>query len=548
MAHSEEDIVSLPAIENYPSSRAQTLIDQEILEMTESIRALKTRRNEISPVSKLPPELLCKIFELVQQSGPGGSMFHRLSDLFRWTKITHVSRRWMEIAKGDTSLWTNITITGRWPEWEQEVLVRSQNSPISLWVPTGTMQLDYWKKLVVAERALTQLHRVTRLTIEGLYPYDLHRILSSPNLPHPTLLRSLKLTTSFRESNGSLPSKTSKVFDEIFPSASGLVSLSLSGYGVEWNPLFFSNLRRLKIVNTPMSFRPSVSAVLSALSSAQKLESLILVNFLVKSDEPQPQVVHLPRLYRLHLTETATAASGFIPLLTFRDDVNICVECNTEVVSQSQFNTLLRIFDRSGTQRIRHLSLADSALSQDIHAWEESQENNTESSVGISHFLRPPDISLSLDQQLGLHGVGNPILQACRIMPLQYLESLNLDANLSIQSEEWVEVFGPLRQLKWMTLGTGAAMALFHAILSYDQTIIPSLQHLYIKLTLLGPSPISEMRQALLKRQEQGIRITNLILFDSSHLSVEDISGLKEVVTCVKQSPWGQYPDLDLQT
>ena len=43
-------------------------IDREIARLKESIRALKSRRNELSPISRLPAEILCNIFSLIEDN------------------------------------------------------------------------------------------------------------------------------------------------------------------------------------------------------------------------------------------------------------------------------------------------------------------------------------------------------------------------------------------------------------------------------------------------------------------------------------------------
>ncbi|KAF5325122.1 hypothetical protein D9619_010031 [Psilocybe cf. subviscida] len=85
--------------------KAQLLIDEEITELTaqwtqlqESIRRLKTRRNELAPVYKLPDEVLQHIFLI----------FRDLSDQHpkNWQQVTHICRDWRHAAVGSPSLWT----------------------------------------------------------------------------------------------------------------------------------------------------------------------------------------------------------------------------------------------------------------------------------------------------------------------------------------------------------------------------------------------------------------------------------------------------------
>ena len=54
---------------------ARSIIDRDIARLEEKMRALNSRRNELSPISRLPPEPLCTVFSFIEDWD--GSIFHR---------------------------------------------------------------------------------------------------------------------------------------------------------------------------------------------------------------------------------------------------------------------------------------------------------------------------------------------------------------------------------------------------------------------------------------------------------------------------------------
>jgi len=98
------------------------LIDLQVANLRESIRALHSQRNSYLPISKLPVEILSKIFLLHQKNMTRSWVFHRAT--FEWVGITHVSQRWREVALNFSGLWIRIPFHN--PKWAKEMIARSQ--------------------------------------------------------------------------------------------------------------------------------------------------------------------------------------------------------------------------------------------------------------------------------------------------------------------------------------------------------------------------------------------------------------------------------------
>ena len=85
----------------------QQTIDAEIKLLEESLRALKLRRNALSPISSLPPEVFFTIFSLLcvpgtSSLGGGTSDYHRTR-----LHVSHVCHQWREIALDQPLLWSH---------------------------------------------------------------------------------------------------------------------------------------------------------------------------------------------------------------------------------------------------------------------------------------------------------------------------------------------------------------------------------------------------------------------------------------------------------
>jgi hypothetical protein len=94
-------------------------IDARIAELNSTILRLKTQRNELAPISKLPPEILARIFDFASSSNtnrPAGDhstrglastspMFRSIGDQSRSIRLTFGERYPLQIGNGQKSCW-----------------------------------------------------------------------------------------------------------------------------------------------------------------------------------------------------------------------------------------------------------------------------------------------------------------------------------------------------------------------------------------------------------------------------------------------------------
>ena len=118
--------------------------------INEETRKSPSAENALSPIFRLPPEILAAIFVHCAR-------FHHksLSICTRrpgWVKVSYVCRHWREVALGCPTLWSyHFVVSSRWTE---ELLARSMEVPLKIRFvhidreSDSTWWLDPVKKLV----------------------------------------------------------------------------------------------------------------------------------------------------------------------------------------------------------------------------------------------------------------------------------------------------------------------------------------------------------------------------------------------------------------
>ncbi|TFK64771.1 hypothetical protein BDN72DRAFT_774170, partial [Pluteus cervinus] len=124
MAHASEGLEDVAA--------ARDKIDKEIEALQECIRALRSARNHLAPISCFPSEVLVHVFEYTQDEWTGTGPFP--PEFSKWLTVTHVSQNWRCVALSCASLWSTISISQHsYTKGAVEAaLERSKLSPLSL--------------------------------------------------------------------------------------------------------------------------------------------------------------------------------------------------------------------------------------------------------------------------------------------------------------------------------------------------------------------------------------------------------------------------------
>ncbi|KAF9465948.1 hypothetical protein BDZ94DRAFT_1296135 [Collybia nuda] len=262
--------LSVPSTNEFGSSvKAAQNIDEEIGNYRDKIRALKTRRNELVLISRLPPELLSTIFQLVQEKP-----LTYFPERTKWTAISHVCGHWRRVALQSPSLWSNIDIHGHESgpgTWVEVFLERSKQAALTL-----SAKLTY-RSLQPIKAALEKVDRMRHLslTLQTPMAQDLLDILE--NHPAP-LLEHFQINCSTSEGSGRLP-------DRLFSgNYSSLRVLKLVNCDSSWNLPPLHNLVILQIHNSNIfagsGESPTILQLISILENSPNIKQIDLEGML----------------------------------------------------------------------------------------------------------------------------------------------------------------------------------------------------------------------------------------------------------------------------
>ncbi|KDQ61419.1 hypothetical protein JAAARDRAFT_190193 [Jaapia argillacea MUCL 33604] len=167
---------------NHQSDPALASIDSEIAAHLESIRELRTKRNSLVPISRLPSEVLANIFVQYAKQRDLSLEYAFGRPAVWWIAITYVCRYWREVAVATPSLWCSLPFHR--PKWVPEMITRSKMAPLEVNVTSQFSRL-----MPQIRMALEHMSRIRDLVLE-LKPSDLRTLpLSSP----APLLSSLRI-------------------------------------------------------------------------------------------------------------------------------------------------------------------------------------------------------------------------------------------------------------------------------------------------------------------------------------------------------------------
>ena len=281
-----------PSHEN-SRERLQQAIDAEIKSLQESIRACKSRRNALSPISSLPPEVFAAIFSFV--CSPLG--FPNPPELGNQIRVSHVCRQWREVALGQPLLWRNVDLTALSVAGATEALSRAKSVPLYLKANVSGSFWDDIRFSAFKKQLQARMPNVSHLSFKAQLD-RLHETLGGLVSPAPTL-EYLSLCSRERslntEKGGFVPYT---LFNGSIPRLS---YLRLFECKISWKSPLLKGLRHLEI-RSPIA-RPKLETWLDALDAMTQLNTLVLRSaspiaasqgdVLVKHNVTLPSLTHL---------------------------------------------------------------------------------------------------------------------------------------------------------------------------------------------------------------------------------------------------------------
>ncbi|TFK69674.1 hypothetical protein BDN72DRAFT_897066 [Pluteus cervinus] len=398
-------------------------IDEEIRALEERLVNLRSTRNALIPISRLPPEVLHEVFNIAR--GQGTHTIH----------ISWVSRAWRDLALESKTLWTLITNSNL--RWTSIYLERSFPAPLVVNFEDSFHNENLFSVVI------GQLHRMKTLILpaEG-WVFDITPIIQdafdqhgpSP-LPHVNLLRLTQVTLA----------------DDVLVSLLNASHLSLIWCDHNWTarPPHFPHLRSLRLSEPGTDV--SVQDLLDHLQSMPALQLLILNNLLESiSDRDSLMARRLfpdgPKLTTLNMV-----GDRFETILLFIQKAG-CITRETYVSlrpylgdeSLDQIKEALVALNRCATdlghtRGVTHLGLNSTRDRDDIHV-----EFGT--TGGLKGFV---NLQVNVEPHLG-HGLAIlPVLS--QSLPLRNLRVLWVKIHNLENIPSWqpmVDVFGHLPQLQ----------------------------------------------------------------------------------------------------
>jgi hypothetical protein len=314
------------------AKEAQARVDEEILTRHLPVCTLRTQRNALSPISRLPDELLVDVFIHNAQEYYGSSK--RLAwappSVPPWVNVSYVCHHWRTIALNCPILWTYLFFASR--TWLAELLARSKMAPLRVQLDLSfpNTSLQKW------EMIFPHLPRVKELHVRSLSFATASQLISRLTAPTP-LLQSLHLSRRHGPCSTAVLDGTPSVLPVILSGMTPrLRSLELSKLDIAWHALALSGVTNLKLRDMPSP--PTMESLSSILAQMPELRELELEHTL-RWDSSESSLssgsldlvsdkVTLPCLSRLVIVAPTSVAVRFLSHVHIPAGTQIRLKCS----------------------------------------------------------------------------------------------------------------------------------------------------------------------------------------------------------------------------
>ena len=545
---------------------ARHAIDDELSALEMIMFAMKTRRNTFSLIGRLPPEILSCIFSFhaINQPVPSDPIYNP-DDPFPfpsgsspnqlglgWITVTHVCRRWRQIALSDPNLWTTI-VFDLCAEWTEEMLARSKAALIDYSRDLSFQPRISTRRSLGDEVALRKhLSHVRRLVLSGnpdsLAPAVRALAISAPHLE---LLELLQSVPQLRELCITLPS------DLFAHDAPKLRHVTLIGCAVPWDSPIFHDLTHLDIRIPPVVPFPRTAApaaqydllsiptlerLLSILEAMPSLQVLSLGNCLPRPESTARRVVPLRHMSRLSLDGSLPETVAVLERVSLPSSASLCLRCPDHNPLNGLLETLASLLGshfrtpEASTSPLSTIIIdeTDYALSLTIMVWDLVVRD-----MDVPLQSTPPRLHLTFGSLYRALIESLP-LRVCKALPLRDLHTLLIkypEAPWSVA--DWVELSSHCPKVTHLRVCGSWGFTL--APMLKRPNAFPSLVTLALQdinfFAFLSPEPEEPLGDALpvilRARRNAGIPVRSVSLTKSCLLTDTWMESLKAVVNDV---------------
>ena len=513
-------------------------IDDEIKSLEESTRALKSRRNELAPISCLPPETLAAIFSFLfpfegnENSGAG---------YLEGIRVTHVCRRWREVALNHPRLWSHINFVELASASMAEILARAKMAPLHL---EADLINSRWDQVDAIERQVeAHISHTRHLCIIGELHITFERLVSSA----PTL-ESLSL------SHSGLPQAVIPVnlFNCTVPN---LTSLVLDSCDISWKSPLLKGLRTLRIVWPSMNARPKLEDWLDALNEMPQLKTLILKFATPRASLTSPtsdssHIITLPFLTEFYISAFAEDCALALAHLTMPTLTSLQIDAKSFDAKGEDVGPLIphvarNVCGQQGPEPLRSILISSGRTDAKVVAWtlpdadlkERDARNWSSTSIPARFKLMFTATGSNWNPGVDVEIIGALLM----LLPVDSVSTLATQRDTRLSKEFWLTHAPRWLSLERVSL-VSTAIKPFRDMLAEDVPPdgprLSSLTELILVEVKLTALKIYDLRDVLLERVEQGVPLKVLDL--STSFADCAIPLLREVVVDVKE-PLGMH-------
>ncbi|KAH9957778.1 hypothetical protein BC827DRAFT_1223120 [Russula dissimulans] len=499
------------------------------------MRRMRARRNDFSPISRLPPEILSSIFALhaINQPALGQDPTDHPDDIVHcdrppgppssltpvqlalgWITITHVSRHWRQVVLSTPNLWVNI-VFDLGAEWVEEMLERPKAASISYCRELSSRQREWNGKVLHGVTLRKHLSHVRRFKVSGDWSF-LAATIRALILPVPHL-ESLELVLATVKHRSRRLRVTDILPSDLFSrQAPKLRHLTLVGCSIPWDSYLLRDLTHLEIHLLPRSVFPSSSVVdaikpltipsmgqlLSILEAMPSLQVLILRNCLPPPDFTN-RVVPLQYLTKLSLEGFLSQVVATLEHVSSLGSALLSLRCPAFELTidwNRNFNALINLVTTHllapGTSMLSlstlSLDYVDGMRGLRIVAWDKDVSLHLLRSESIQ--TEPPRLHLTLGC-ISMEPAEDSSLKFCKALPLKNLRAFSAYIGLYWKSADWAELSSLCPEVAHLRVDKNGAAELVHALM--ESAVFPALVTLGFKDVNFSPLPWARDQVAL---------------------------------------------------
>ncbi|KAI0044086.1 hypothetical protein FA95DRAFT_1608821 [Auriscalpium vulgare] len=312
VVRSRLDLIHYEVGQASPEAHADLLNEEN--SVLRALSAIRSHRNLLAPISRLPPEALTHVFWYCTQAVEWRPQVRILGSI----RLTHVCRRWREAALADPGLWTCLPFH-LGDQWVDESLARAKTLPLIIDTTKNVQVHEVSSQSEALIRRCIARTRILRLDADAFR--NVSAFLNSLTSAAP-LLEELSLRATRRH----MPPMVSRFLGDTTPA---LRHVTLDGR-FPWLVVLLKGLLSLKIVND-LARPVDILATLKHLPSLQELDLTHLHGLTPVS--PSSFRHALPQLQHLRWTGAFNDCIYLLNHLTIPITTNVVINVSSSMES-----------------------------------------------------------------------------------------------------------------------------------------------------------------------------------------------------------------------